>query len=525
VSGERQSGVGSRQSTCGWAAPAAVVLALVALAMSVTGCRDRSARQSDALVVGIAVGPTNLDPRVGSDEASQRVHQLLHASLVRLDDRLQVVPEVAERLEMRDATTYVARLREGVRFHDGSPLDAADVAFTFRSFLDKAFLSPRKGAYAQLQAVDVEDARTVVFRLKEPFASFPVNLVMGIVPEGTPAGAPARIGAGPYRFVRMQADDRVELAANRDYFEGPPLNGGVVLRVIPDDTMRGLELRTGALDLVVNDIAPDIARALEREDRLQVVTAPGLDYAYVGMNLRDPVLKDVRVRRALGLAIDAGAIIAHLRRGLAVPATGIIPPMSWAHPADLRPPPHDPAEAGRLLDAAGYPDPDGPGPQPRLRLTLKTSTAEFVRLQAAVLQQDLARIGVAVDVRTQEFATLYADVLKGRFQLFTLQWVGVTDPDMLRRVFHSAQMPPAGFNRGFFSDPAVDALIDAATTNPDPVSRLAQYLEVQRRISEAAPYVSLWTKVNVAVAQPWVRNVHLTPQASFATLRNVEKIR
>jgi peptide/nickel transport system substrate-binding protein len=323
----------------------------------------------------------------------------------------------------------------------------------------------------------------------------------------------------------MQADDRVELAANRDYFEGPPLNGGVVLRVIPDDTMRGLELRTGALDLVVNDIAPDIARALEREDRLQVVTAPGLDYAYVGMNLRDPVLKDVRVRRALGLAIDAGAIIAHLRRGLAVPATGIIPPMSWAHPADLRPPPHDPAEAGRLLDAAGYPDPDGPGPQPRLRLTLKTSTAEFVRLQAAVLQQDLARIGVAVDVRTQEFATLYADVLKGRFQLFTLQWVGVTDPDMLRRVFHSAQMPPAGFNRGFFSDPAVDALIDAATTNPDPVSRLAQYLEVQRRISEAAPYVSLWTKVNVAVAQPWVRNVHLTPQASFATLRNVEKIR
>ena len=496
---------------------------LVMLLAGVVGCRDRTSAATPQIVVGIAVGPTNLDPRVGSDEASQRVHQLLYTSLVRLDDQLQVVPEVAERLEARDATTYVAHLRDGVRFHDGSALDAEDVAYTFRSFLDKAFLSPRKGAYAQLASVDVEGPRTVVFHLKEPFASFPVNLVMGIVPSGTPAGAPSRIGAGPYRFVRMQSDDRVELAPNADYFEGPPRNGGVVLRVIPDDTMRGLELRTGSIDLIVNDLAPDIIRTLQREDRMQVVTAPGLDYAYVGMNMRDPLLADVRVRRALGLAINTSAIIEHLRRGLAVPATGIIPPMSWAYAADLRPAPYDPTAARRLLDEAGFPDPDGAGPLPRLTLTLKTSTAEFVRLQAAVIQQDLARIGVAVDVRTHEFATLYADVLKGRFQLFTLQWVGVTDPDMLRRVFHSTQMPPAGFNRGFFSDPQVDTLIDAATTGADAATRKAQYVDIQKRVFDAAPYVSLWTKVNVAVAQPWVHGVHLTPQASFATLRNVSK--
>jgi peptide/nickel transport system substrate-binding protein len=412
-----------------------------------------------------------------------------------------------------------------VRFHDGSTLDAEDVAYTFRSFLDPAFLSPRKGAYAQLAAVEIETPRTVVFRLKEPFASFPVNLVMGIVPAGTPPGAPARIGAGPYRFVGMQADDRVELAPFAEYFEGAPRNGGVVLRVIPDDTMRGLELRTGAIDMVVNDIAPDIVGALQREGDVQVVTAPGLDYAYVGMNLRDPVLRDARVRRALGYGVNTAAIIEHLRRGLAVPTTGIIPSMSWAHAADLQPVPYDPAAARRLLDEAGHRDPDGDGPAPRLRLTLKTSTAEFSRLQAAVVQQDLAKIGVAVEVRTHEFATLYADVLKGNFQLFTLQWVGVTDPDMLRRVFHSAQMPPAGFNRGFFSDPAVDALIDEATSQQDAARRRAQYADVQRRVYAAAPYVSLWTKVNVAVAQPWVRGVHLTPQASFAMLRLVTKQR
>ena len=267
------SGRRVRQMPRGWRAGRCLVL--LALALLGGGCRERSARNDPALIVGIAVGPTNLDPRVGSDEASQRVHQLLYASLVRLDDQLQVVPEVAERLEARDATTFVAHLRADVRFHDGSPLDAEDVAYTYRSFLDPAFLSPRKGAYAQLAAVDVEDPRTVVFRLKEPFASFPVNLVMGIVPAGTPAGAPARVGAGPYRFVRMQSDDRVELAPFAGYFEGAPRNAGVVLRVIPDDTMRGLELRTGAIDLVINDIAPDIVRTLQRENRMQVVTAPG----------------------------------------------------------------------------------------------------------------------------------------------------------------------------------------------------------------------------------------------------------
>ena len=487
------------------------------------GCGNGDARHEPAVVVGIAVAPANLDPRVGSDEASQRVHQLLYASLVRLDDRLQVVPELAERVELRDDATYAVRLRDGVRFHDGSPLDAEDVAYTFRSFLDPKFLSPRKGAYTQLAAVDVEDRLTVVFRLKEPFASFPVNMVMGIVPSGTAPGAPARIGAGPYRFLHMQADDRVVLAPNRDYFEGPPRNAGVILRVIPDDTMRGLELRTGAVDLVINDIAPDIVRALERDRHVQVVTAAGLDHAYVGINLRDSLLGDSRVRRALALGINARAIVNHLRRGLAVPASGIVPAISWASAADLAPMPYDPEAATRLLEEAGHRDPDGDGPAPRLRLTLKTSTNEFARLQATVIQQDLARIGVAVDVRAQEFATLYGDVLKGRFQLFTLQWVGVTDPDMLRRVFHSGQMPPAGFNRGFFSDPSVDTLIDAATGEIDAEKRRALYVDVQRRVYESVPYVSLWTKVNVAVAQPWISGVHLTPQASFATLRMVTK--
>ena len=140
-----------------------------------------------------------------------------------------------------------------------------------------------------------------------------------------------------------------------------------------------------------------------------------------------------------------------------------------------------------------------------------------------MLQQDFARVGVALDVRTYEFATLYADVLKGNFQLFTLQWVGVSDPDMLRRVFHSKQMPPSGFNRGFFSSPAVDTLIDEATVSNDDAKRKALYGDAQRLIGTEVPYLSLWYKTNVAIARRDLTGVRLSPAADFLFLRNVTR--
>ena len=197
---------------------------------------------------------------------------------------------------------------------------------------------------------------------------------------------------------------------------------------------------------------------------MQVATAPGTDYAYVGMNLQDPILKHLEVRKAIGYAIDREAIVKYLRRGFATTAVGIVPLMSWAFEPRVFDFKYDPAEAERLLDAAGYPDPDGPGPMPRLRLSLKTSTAEVYRLQAAAIQHDLARVGIALEIRSSELQTLSADVRRGSFQLYTLQWVGVTDPDMLRMVYHSGQQPPIGLNRVHYSNADVDRLIERAST-------------------------------------------------------------
>jgi peptide/nickel transport system substrate-binding protein len=290
---------------------------------------------------------------------------------------------------------------------------------------------------------------------------------------------------------------------------------------VPDDTMRGLELRKGTVDLIVNDVSPDIVWQLRQEGKLGVDTAPGTDYAYIGLNLRDPLLQHLEVRQAIGFAIDREAIVKYLRRGFASTAVGIVPPMSWAFEREVFDFRHDPSEAKRLLDAAGFPDPDGDGPLSRFHLTLKTSTSEVYRIQAAAVQQDLARVGIALDIRSQEFQTLLSDVVRGNFQLYTAQFVGVTDPDMLRRVFHSGQVPPAGLNRVHYQNAAVDQLIERASSAVSDDQRGMFYRQAQQAIARDVPYISLWYKTNIAVFQPDIRGVRLSPIADFTFLRDV----
>ena len=499
-------------------------VALAGCALAIAACERRPTDTSGELVVAVQSAPNNLDPRVGTDEVSQRVSQLVFSYLMSLDEQLRVVPVLAERLENPDPLTYIVRLRHGVKFHDGRELTGKDVVYTFTSLMAPDFISPRKGAYRLVDSITALDDYSVRFTLKEPFGSFPVQLVLPIVPDGAGSElASVPIGTGPYRFVRYDVDDRVVLGAFDGYYGGPPANRGVVLKVVPDSTMRGLELQKGTVDIVVNDIDPDIAHQLQEDARLRVVTGPGTDYQYIGINLRDPVLADRRVRHAIAYAIDRQAIVDYLRRALAQPAVGLIPAVSWAFEPDVRAFTTDRARAKQLLDEAGYRDPDGDGPRPRLSLSLKISTNEFQRLQATVIQQDLRQVGIDVDVRSYEFATLYADVLKGNFQMFTLQWVGgaVADPDILRRVFHSQQVPPIGFNRGYYSNPEVDRALDRAQLSNDEAERKQLYGIAQRLIAEDVPYVSLWTKTNVAVMQERIGGLRLVPTADFSLLKDV----
>src|SRR5882672_8527717 len=519
--GGSRSGVHHALSTC-------VLFAFCILNFALLGCaQPEASAPRGAIVVGIRVAPNNIDPRLGYDEASSRVAQLMFNQLMELGDDLRIKPALAERLHNPDPLTYIATLRRGVKFHDGHELTAKDVVFTYEQMIDPSFISPFKGAYRSLKSITALDDYRVEFKLKEPFSAFSIQLAGPpfIVPAGSGTDFGEHpIGTGPYTFVRYAVDDQLVLAPFADYFNGPPKNAGIVLRVLPDDTMRGLELQKGSIDLVVNDLPPDIVHQFEGKD-FHIAKSPGLDYSYIGINMLDPVLKDRRVRHAIGYAIDRRAIVEYLRRGLARPATGLIPSQAWAYEPDILQFTYDPNRARQLLDQAGYKDPDGDGPLPRLRLSLKVSNAEESRLQATVIQQQLRDVGIDLDVRSYEFATMYADVLKGNIQMISLQWVGgaMVDPDILRRVFYSTQTPPAGFNRGHYSNPEVDRLLDLAGAATGEAERKKYYGEVQQIVADDAPYISIWNRTNVAVARPTLSGLHLNAVGNFESLKDVTK--
>ena len=502
---------------------------LVVVCLAGAGC-VRSAPPPDPNVITVAVRnpPNNLNPLVANDETSTRVAQLVFSSLTDLGDDLRARPTLAESIENPDPLTWVVKLRRDVKFHDGQELTAEDVVFTFGKLLEPGFVSPYKAAYQMLAAVRATDDYTIEFKLKQPFVAFAEQLTTpSVVPAHAAESLSVRpIGTGPYRFVRYDTDDQVVLAAFDEHFDGAPSNAGVILKVIPDDTMRGLELRKGSVDMVINLLPPDIVHQFEESGELQVRRSLGLDFMYIGINMQDPVLADRRVRQAIGYAIDRQAIVEHLRRGLARVAMGpLLPPQVWAFEPDVAQFAYDPERAKRLLDEAGYSDPDGDGPLPRLRLSFKVSNAEEFVLQATVIQQDLRRVGIDADLRSYEFATFFADVIKGNTQLWAMQWVGgaVADPDMLRRVFHSQQAPPGGFNRGRYRNPEVDRLLELAAGSLDENDRRKYFSDAQKILADDAPYIPLWNRTNAIVAQRNLAGLHLNAIGAYHSLKDVKR--
>ncbi len=475
------------------------------------------------LVMIIESSPTNLDPRVGVDAQSERIGELLFDALVRRDDHFNVKPALADSWEIPDPRTYIFHLHHGVHFHNGQPLTARDVKWTFDSLLTGKIRSSKASTYKWVDHIDAPDDHTVVFHLKETFASLLWNLsdgAIGIVPYGSGEEfTRAPIGSGPFRFVSAQQDKEVLIERNPDYWGTPAKLDRVLFKVIPDPTTRALELRKQSADVAINALTADTVLTLRKDPDLTVMEAPGTIYSYLALNLRDPILKDVRVRRAIAYAIDVQPIIHYIWRDEARPAYSVLPPQHWAYDADVAKYPHDPARARELLDAAGYKPIDGV----RFHVTMKTSTEESTRLLAAVLQQQLRDVGIALDIRTFEFATFYADISKGAYQIHSLRWIGGNqDPDIFEAIFDSSSFPPKRSNRTFYSNPRVDALIHEGRTTLDQEKRKAIYFEIQQILAEDLPYINLWNFDNVLVHTNRVHGIELNPAGNYDFLRTAE---
>ncbi|UCF48478.1 MAG: ABC transporter substrate-binding protein, partial [Myxococcales bacterium] len=482
--------------------------ALALLLVIGLACSRPSEHDQDALVVMLPRDAEQLDPRFVGDPYGLRVSRLLFGSLVTIDPRtLEVIPDLAESVRALSPTEFEVRLREGLRFSDGSPLDAKDVVATFQGVVDPTLRSRYAHTYRRIAEMRVTDPRTVLFILREPHATFLTDLELPIVRSedafqrvATPDD-PFPIGAGPYRLVKREPGI-LELRGNPHWHRGTPKYPSLRLVVIRDDNTRALRMLAGQGDLAIASIPPLLLPMFEDDDRFETRSAPGISTMYLGFQTTSPKLDDLRVRRAIGYAIDRDLLVRAKYDGLARVTDSWIPHGHWAEVGALPPRGFDPDHARSLLDAAGFTDPAGP--EPRLRLVLRTTSERFRQSVARAIAAMLRDVGIEIDVRPSEAATLISDLNRGRFELTLLQVPEVIEPHVLSWFFDSSRIPgpqSEGANRWRYQNEELDRLFEVGRTQIDREQRQAAYERIQRILARDIPVLPLWQPDTIAVVR------------------------
>ncbi len=487
------------------------IYGLLLLTFSLFACGQQT---GDILRMGLATAPSNLDPRFATDAASSRIDRLIYRRLVDFDEAGRVRPSIA-RWQVLSPTRYRFTLTdEGRGFHNGEILTAADVKATYDSVLDPATASPHRAALHMIEHIEVVDRETLDFHLRQPDPLFPAYLVIGILPaDGIAAGyafASHPLGSGPFRFVSRPGEGILRLQRQRD---------GQIFEFleVKDPSVRILKLLRGEIDLLQNDLPPELIGYLQGRAGIRIERRPGSNFSYIGFNLEDPAAGRPSVRRAIAHAIDRDAVIRYLMKGMARPAEAVFPPEHWLGTEELARIPYDPELARSLLAEAGY------GRNNPLKLIYKTSSDPFRVRLATVIQYQLSQVGIEVELRSYDWGTFYGDIKEGRFQMYSLAWVGLKTPDTFRHIFHSSSIPPVGANRGRYRDAETDYLIEAAERLPGLEGREELYGRLQQRLLEQLPYIPLWYEEHIAVSRKSVRGYHLAGDGNYDGLNQIER--
>ncbi|MER7500955.1 ABC transporter substrate-binding protein [Nonomuraea pusilla] len=479
-----------------------------AMVVVLAGCSAPSgtaspAKAEETVVLGLGSEPDTLDPVLGyaADGGS-----LLYDGLVRRTPALDLQPALAEALPQVEGTEVTFKLRQGVTFHDGRPLTGADVAYTYTQVLKAANNSPIRGDYAAIDRVDAPDARTVVFRLKYPYAPILQRATLGIVPAGSvTSGSAAPVGTGPYAFVSWTKGDKITLRANDRYWGGAPAVKKLVLAYTADDNARATRMAAG--EFTAAELPPKAVARFRNQPGTTVHEAPTADYRGVMFPLGRPVTGDLAIRRALSLAVDRAAMVTAILAGAGSPAYGpVAPGTPWHNPAVAGPGTPDRDAAVRVLEEAGWKaGADGVRAKDGTpaRFTLMYPAGDSLRKELALaVASDAKRVGI--DIR---LAGLDWDAIEPRMGEDALMMGYGTpfDPDYLNyELFHSSFAGQGFFNPGRYRDPEVDRALETGRETSDPAARKRAYDEFQRRISDDAVWLYLvYLKHTYVVRGKW----------------------
>lgn len=462
----------------------------------------------DAIIVGSIGDASTLIPILVSDTASGEIAGLIYNGLIKYDQNLNIVGDLAQSWEVsKDGLTITFHLRPGIKWQDGKPFSAEDVLFTYQTIIDPRTPTAYASAFLEVREAKIPDSNTFQVTYKQPFAPALDSWGVGIIPKHLLASqditkSPLNrnpVGTGFYRFAGWKTGEKIELSFNPDCFAGRPYIDRYIYRIIPDQATMFLELLSGGVDemgLTPLQYARQSENAKFRENykRYRYLT---FSYSYLGFNLKDPRFADKRVRQAIAYAIDKKEIIDGVLFGLGVEATGPYRPDTWYYNPSVKKYPYDPEQARRLLQEAGYQDRNNDGildkdGQP-FEFTLITNQGNITRSRTAeIIQRRLKKIGISVKIRILEWSAFLNEFVdKRRFEAVILGWAMGPEPDQFD-IWHSSKTKEKEFNFVTFANPEADRLLEEGRHTFDLEKRKRAYFRLQEILAEEQPYVFLY---------------------------------
>lgn len=500
-----------------WAHPnRALWAAILTLFFAVVfgGCA-RPVLPRDTAVVLVEMPFRNIDPLKATDAVSQKIGNLIHLALVRNDTKMRMVPELAQSWKIDGYKRFHFKLNPGARFHDGSPVTAGDVV---RCFDDYRKNSPHSIALLNVKRVWASSLRDVHVETTMPQPFLLNDLPVLKVFKRDSGGA--AIGAGRYKLVRETAN-LIELERVKEFFEPAPEPGlsKINFRYVSDETTRYQLLVRGDGNVALSSLTPTKSDYLLKNmpPHLGAVWARGINVSYLSFNFRNPHLKNLKVRQALAHAVDAAEVQKHRIKTLGEVATGILSPaLEEYYEPNVKTYRRNRKLAEKLLDEAGYPRRG----RWRFPLTFKVTPEKFSYDLVTIIAAQLREVGIDARIRAVDAATFFADVKAGNFDLFHSRWIGVNNPSIYFRAFHSSQI--GKFNRGAYVNSEMDKLIEQGMSETNDARRKEIFSRVQKLAAVDLPYINLWYWNNLLIGPSQMREVVMYPNGNYLTLAQLK---
>ncbi len=512
-------------------------LAAVSLSPALAASKGDGRPDGGTLNYGEYGRPATLDPITSNDMIALRISELVFNGLVGINERQEIVPELAERWEISgDGRSYTFYLRKDVTWHpregeEPRPFTADDVLFTHRVMMHPRTITPLKVRYEFIDSVERIDDATVRFVLKRPILNALAKFSFKVIPQHGPAQKEFLtredpfvhhpVGTGPYLIKNITGDNEVILVANENYFKGRPHVSKFVAKPFADQNIMTQALMFNAIDMIVL-VNPRDLPEIQGDRRFVLQPYNALSYSFFGYNMRNPLLADRRVRQAFSYAVNRQEMLDAFFNGQGTLISGPFAPGSWAYNLDVQPLGYDPQKAVALLAEAGFkPGADGVMARDgeRLVLTLKVpieKESEAVKRVVLAFKNYMKKIGVEVKVEFKEWLAWKEDVfLRHDFDAIFASWVFDDSAD-ISSLFHAAEIGPWKNNFGAYSNPEVDSLIVESKLTLDHEKRRTIYRKLHQVLAEEAPYTYLWTLTNYAAYHKKVRHVAIHPYKFFS---------